>query len=116
MADPIPIACSLDADRLRGRLADIEAIGAEGLIEHARQGDRHMLRFRADAETERRLRKLIAAEAECCSFLILTLEARDDELLFSVTAPQSGQPVADELAAAFAAGSARAAARPGPIR
>lgn len=102
MTEAIPIACSLGASDLRRRLNEIAVIGAEALIDRSVDGDTHLLRFRAGAETRRRLEELVAAEAECCSFLVLSLEERDGELLLSIGAPEDGLPVAEELAAAFA--------------
>lgn len=72
------------------------------LIEHGVEGERDLLLFRSDAETRRRLEAIIAAEARCCAFLDLFLEEQGDELVLSVSDREDGQPVADELAAAFA--------------
>jgi hypothetical protein len=101
MADQPPIACSLDAGALRERLAEIEAIGTESLIDRTREGERHVLRFRADAETERRLEEMVAAESRCCAFLNLELSRRDGELNLTVVAPGGGKEIADALAASF---------------
>jgi hypothetical protein len=105
MTEGPPIACSLGASDLRQRLAEIAEISAESLIERSADGERHLLRFRSNADTLRRLEAIVAAEAKCCSFLDLSLEAQGDELVLSVSAPEGGQPVADELAAAFAGAS-----------
>jgi hypothetical protein len=96
-----PIVCSLGASDLRQRLDEIAEVGAESLIERT-DGARHLLRFRSDPETRRRLEAIVAAEAKCCSFLDLSLEEQGGELVLTVSAPQDGQPVAEELAAAFA--------------
>jgi hypothetical protein len=101
LTEALPIACSLGTSDLRRRLAEIAAIGAESLTGHQADEGRHLLRFRADSGTRRRLEEIVAAEAECCAFLDLALEERDDELLLSIAAPPDGQAVADELAAAF---------------
>jgi hypothetical protein len=106
MTDPTPIACTLGAGDLERRLAAIAEIGAESLIGRETDGGRHLLRFRADAKTRRRLEQIVAAEAECCSFLDLTLKERDAELALTIGAAGEGQAVADELAAAFGAASA----------
>jgi hypothetical protein len=106
MTEALPMACSLGASELRQRLDEIAAIGAESLIGRSEEDGRHLLRFRSDARTRRRLAAVVAAEAECCSFLALSLEQRGDELVLSIGAPEDGQPIADELAAAFAAASA----------
>lgn len=101
MTKALPIACSLDAGDLKGRLATIAEIGAASLLGREVDRGRHLMRFRSNAETRRRLEEIVAAEAECCSFLDLTLEERSGDLVLSVAAPKDGQAVADELAAAF---------------
>ncbi len=101
MTDSPPIACSLDARDLEQRLAAIAEIAESSLIGHVTDGH-HLLRFRSDAETRKRLEEIVAAEAECCSFLDLRLEERGGELTLSIASPPNGQAVADALAAAFA--------------
>lgn len=101
MTDDKPVACSLDAGELEGRLAAIAAVGGDSLISHQIEDDKHWMRFRADASTRRRLDEIVAAEVECCSFLDLSLAEEDGALLLSISAPEQGQPIADELAAAF---------------
>lgn len=101
MTEGTPVACSLGADELERRLATVSELGRAALISSRFEGGRHLLRFRASAETRRRLEDVVAAEAACCAFL--DLELRDDgpELALSIAAPAEGQTVADELAAAF---------------
>src|ERR1700749_1304587 len=101
MTEALPNASSLGAGALEKRLAAIAAIGEESLIGHATEGGRHLLRFRFDDTKRERLEEIVAAEAECCSFLALPLEERGSELILTVAAPEDGQEVADELAAAF---------------
>ncbi len=95
------LACSLDADRLGRRLAEIGAIGAEALIARKTVGGRHVLRFKESAETRRRLEEIVAAEAECCSFLDLELNETGTELVLAVAAPPRADAVAAGLAEAF---------------
>jgi hypothetical protein len=102
MTDPKPTACSLGASDLQARLAAIAEAGAAGLITHDEDAGRHTLRFRPDPTTRCRLDEIVAAEAECCSFLDLDLAERDGELVLTLAAPKDGQPIADALAAAFA--------------
>src|ERR1043165_841906 len=101
MTEETPIACSLGASDLRQRLSEIAEVGADSLIERGTVGERHLLRFRSDAKTRRRLEAIVVAEAKCCSFLDLSLEEQGAELVLTVSAPGDGQPVADELAAAL---------------
>jgi hypothetical protein len=101
--DPEPIACTLSASALPRRLEEIAALGAAALIAHEEAGGIHTLRFRRDEETRHQLEQLVDAEASCCSFLDLTIDDRDGELILTVDAPAEGRPVADELARAFSA-------------
>jgi hypothetical protein len=102
MTKAIPIACSLGAGDLERRLVAVAEIGAVSLLSRETDGPRHLLRFRPDETTRKRLEEIVAAEAECCSFLDLRLNERDGELILSIAAPRDGQAMADELAAAFA--------------
>lgn len=104
MTDPLPVACSLNASDLRRRLNEIAAIGAASLLERGEQGDRQLLRFRADAETRRRLEAVVVAETECCSFLELALAEQGGELVLAIGASGDGRTVAEQLAAAFGGG------------
>ena len=101
MTEEMPVACTLGAADLEQRLATIAEVGAASLIGREVDGERHLLRFRTDATTRKRLEEIVAAEARCCSFLDLALENRDGELILSIGAPEDGQAVAAGLAAAF---------------
>ncbi len=103
MTDPKPIACTLSESNLRRRLEQIAALGGEALIAHAEASGIHTLRFRRDEETRHQLEQIVDAEASCCSFLDLTIDERDGELVLTVDAPTGGRPVADQLASAFSA-------------
>ena len=100
-----PIACSLSADELPSRLAEMSAIGADALSSVGADGT---LRFRADAPTRERLEAIIAAESRCCSFLSFDLREDAGELALTIVAPDGAQPIAADLAAAFAAEAKRA--------
>jgi len=105
MPEDTPVVCSLGAADLRRRLAAIAAVGAESLIDRSTEGGRHRLRFHADTGTRRRLQDIVAAEAECCAFLDLSLSEEGADLVLSIAAPADGQAVADELARAFGGGA-----------
>ena len=115
MTNEDPAACSLSAGALAQRLTEIAEIGAESLISRHGEDGRHLLRFRADAATRKRLEEIVAAEADCCSFLELSLDQRGGELTLSIAAPREAQALADGLAGAFA-GSPVSAERPGPTQ
>jgi hypothetical protein len=97
------VVCSLEAGDLEERLAKIGAIGAEALLSRSAENGRHLLRFRADPEIRRQLEEIVAAEAQCCAFLDLSLQEEDGRLVLSIAAPEPGQPTADALATAFGA-------------
>lgn len=97
-----PIACSLGADDLRRRLAEIAALGNECLRGRTTEGDAQVLRFHPDPSTRRRLEQIVAAESECCAFLDLDLRQEGDELVLTISAPADAALVAADLAQAFA--------------
>ncbi|HEV7400133.1 MAG TPA: hypothetical protein VGN84_07655 [Solirubrobacterales bacterium] len=113
MTDESPSACSLGAGALEQRLAAIAEIGAGSLTSRRFEGDRHLLRFRAGGETRKRLEEIVAAEAECCSSLDLSLSEEGGELTLSIAAPRDARTLADGLAEAFARPRV-SAARSGP--
>ncbi|HSR94779.1 MAG TPA: hypothetical protein VLK56_07925 [Solirubrobacterales bacterium] len=101
MTNDTPVGCSLRAGELEPRLAAIAAIGASSLISRDVEDDRQLLRFRANGSTRQQLEDIVAAEAECCSFLDLALSEDGDELVLSIGGPKDARAVADGLAEAF---------------
>ena len=93
------IVCSLGADALPKRLAEIRAIGRESLVAVSPEG---ALRFRADRATRARLGAVLAAESACCSFLDFDSRERDGELVLTIAAPEGAEPLAFDLVNAFA--------------
>lgn len=89
MAD-LPIACSLDADELTRRQADLRAsvLARATSVEGLGQGLRW--RFSASADLMSRLGALIDAERRCCRFLRFVLHAEPDlgEVTLEVTGPE----------------------------
>jgi hypothetical protein len=100
MSPDTPIACSLSADELPQRLAEIRAIGKDALVSVRPDGT---LRFRAGESTRRRLEAIIAAESQCCAFLGFELNADEGELALTIVAPDGAEPIAADLVDAFAA-------------
>jgi hypothetical protein len=96
-----PIACSLSAAELPERLAEMTAVGRSSLLT-AETASRHaVLRFRAGADTSERLAAIVAAERECCAFLAMELRDEPGAIALTIDAPESAQPVLDDLVAAF---------------
>jgi hypothetical protein len=102
MSSETPIACSLNAEELPRRLAEIRAVGADALLEVDGGG---ALRFRNDETTRARLEEIVAAESECCAFLTFDLRATADVLELRITAPEGAEALADELVGAFKGGA-----------
>jgi hypothetical protein len=101
MTDPKPISCTLGASDLQQRRDEIAALGTASLIGHAVEDGVHTLRFRRDEGTRHRLKELAAAEAQCCSFLDLSIGDRHDELVLSIAASEGGEQLAEALALTF---------------
>ena len=92
-----PIACSLDADELRQRLAEISAIGGEALRHVQSSPGQAVLRFTADDETRVRLEAIVAAEARCCAFMDFQLVHEADATVMTISAPDGAELVLDDL-------------------
>ncbi len=99
MSSDTRIACTLSADELPKRLAEIRGIGTDALLSVDAEGG---MRFRADHGTRERLEAVIAAESSCCAFLRFDLREEGEELVLSMAAPEGAEPVARELVGAFA--------------
>lgn len=92
-----PIACTLTAAELAVRTDDTAALARRALRSRAPIPDGARLTFDAGEETERRLREIIAAEAQCCAFLHMELRRAEDELVLEITGPPGAKPIIAEL-------------------
>jgi MerR family copper efflux transcriptional regulator len=96
-----PIACSLPPAEFRTRRATIDQIARAAIVSREPIDGGVRLTFTGEDATESALRDLIAAEAECCPFLTMSLERTGDVLTLDVTGPADAQPIVAEL---FASG------------
>lgn len=101
IANPVPIACSLEPDSAQARIARWQALADRALEESARTTEGAWQRYRADPGVESELVELIALEGRCCSFLAFELTRRDDGLELHVQGPETAHAMLD----AFATGS-----------
>jgi hypothetical protein len=101
VTDPKPIACTLGKTDLRQRLDEIAALGADSLIGHESKDGVHTLRFRHEEGTRHRLEQIAAAEAQCCSFLDLSIGEHDSQLILTIAAAEGGEQLAEALALTF---------------
>jgi hypothetical protein len=100
-ADP-PIACTLGANDYRRRLDEVRALGDAALIDTESEPGRAVLRFAASAGIRARVDNIVAAEAECCSFLTMTVTDEPDVVVLTIEAPRDAALVLDELVGALA--------------
>jgi len=98
----IPIACSLDAGQLGDRIEWWRAVMAHAIGEPEPVEDG--LRIRLPSALEVEVRRLVAAESECCAFFGFDV-ARDagagvtGDVVLTVTAPPEARPLVDALLA-----------------
>ena len=72
----LPIACTLSRDGLAARLALIDALAADGLLDRTPTAAGMRVRLRDTPDIEQRTRELVAAESACCAFLDFELDRR----------------------------------------
>lgn len=104
----LPIACTLTAEEMPKRFAEMQAVGRRALLASSLTPSEAVLRFAPGETVRARLTAIIAAEARCCAFLAMTLTERDDAVVLTITGPDGAQPVLAELVAAFTAPTAAA--------
>ena len=92
-----PIACTLSSVEYAARAEQTAALARRALRSREPIPDGARLTFEASAETERHLREIVAAEAQCCAFLRLDLRTADHALVLDVTGPPQAEPIIAEL-------------------
>ena len=93
----LPIACTLTPDGMTARLALIDGLAADGLIDRTPTETGLRVRLRDTPEIERRTRALVAAESECCAFLDFDLVRDGGYLVLDVAGPEEARPVIELL-------------------
>ena len=99
----LPIACTLPADGMEARLALIETLAADGLLDRTQTASGLRVRLRDTPDIERRTRELVVAETACCAFLNFTVGHEDGALVLDISGPDEARPVIDLF---FATGAA----------
>jgi hypothetical protein len=92
-----PIACTLTAADYAARTADMAELTRRALRSREPIPSGMRLTFEAGADTERRLRDVIGAEARCCPFLRMDLRPSADALILEITGPTGAEPIIAEL-------------------
>ena len=99
----IPIACTLAPDGMTARLALIDALAADGLLDRTPTDTGLRVRLRDTPDVERRIRELVAAESKCCAFLDFELAREGGDLILDIAGPANARPVIDMFFAPEAA-------------
>ena len=84
---PQPLACRLDGNELGDRIEAWREV-VQRATSRGVEGDCVVAVYPNDAQLLGRLRELIAAEAECCSFLQFRLEETPDAILTELRLPE----------------------------
>jgi hypothetical protein len=90
------VACFLDGQAYRVRVARIQELMEQALMSRERLETSVRLRFRRDADIEMRLTALMALEQECCPFLGLELETLPGEMVLTISGPESAAALLDD--------------------
>ena len=96
-AQDAPVACTLTPADYRRRAAELSSLAARSVAERASIDGGQRLSFIDIPALERELLATIAAEAQCCAFLRMTLSRAADRLVLDITGPAEAQPIIDEL-------------------
>lgn len=96
-----PIACTLSPDGQTARLALIDRLAADGLLDRTSTGAGVRVRLRDTPGIERRVRELVAAESACCAFLDIHLVRDDGALVLDISGPADARPVIDRFFAPY---------------
>ncbi len=95
-------ACSLDGSELDDRIEAWREVVARATSRDV-DNDRVVAVYPKDAQLLGQLRELIAAEAECCSFLLFDVEETPDAIVTELRLPEGmPDPVRTRVVALFA--------------
>lgn len=108
------IACTLNLDEMRPRLAWIRQMTDQNLLSHQLDGRTLRLVYRPEAAEV--VRRVVELERVCCAFLNFTVVASEREVVLTLSAPESVGEAAPWLFAQFLPSDATTAARPAPTR
>jgi hypothetical protein len=91
----LPIACTLTAAGMAARMALIEALAADGLLDRTQTEMGMRVRLLDRPDIELRTRELVAAESKCCAFLDFRLGRENGDLVLDISGPEDARPVID---------------------
>jgi hypothetical protein len=93
--DP-PIACTLEADAMPGRLDDWQALLGKARSRSALDGGGRRVEFGADVAVED-LARLVVAEQSCCAFFAFAITVDQRGVGLEVSAPDGATEIVDAL-------------------
>ena len=93
----LPIACTLTPDGMTARMALIDALAADGLLDRTPTDTGLRVRLRDTPDIEQRTRELVAAESRCCAFLDFELGREDGDLVLDISGPEDARPVIEHV-------------------
>ncbi|WP_053227122.1 hypothetical protein [Solirubrobacter soli] len=89
---------------MTARLALIEALSADGLLDRTATERGLRVRLRDTPHIEQRIRELVAAESRCCAFLDFDLGRDGGDLVLDISGPEEARPVIELFFASETAG------------
>jgi hypothetical protein len=96
----IPIACTLSPNQTRDRMAFIDNLVSDALLDQHEIEGGIRTRFRDAPDVERRIHELVAAESSCCAFLSFAVGRDDGHLWLDITGAPEAKPAIEQFFAA----------------
>ena len=91
-----PAGCTLDASELVERIAEWREVSSQA-ISRSVEAEKITSRYPSDPELLKRLRQLIAAEAECCAFLRFTIQEGEHQTVVELAFPAEARPLIEAV-------------------
>lgn len=85
-----PDGCTLESDEMVARVAEWREVSSHALSRTV-EANRITSVYPPDAQLLKRLRNLIAAEAECCSFLEFSIRTESDRTIVLLSFPEDAR-------------------------
>lgn len=101
MQEETPIACSLNPDDRRARIATARELGERALVGLEVRDRRALLRFRGEPDG---VDALVAAESACCAFFDFAAVRDGEATELEIRTPEGGEPLLRALVAGIVAG------------
>jgi MerR family copper efflux transcriptional regulator len=91
-----PIACTLGAEAMPGRLREWQAM-LDRALERRTTATGVVMRFPRDVDTVTALASLTAREVDCCAFLTFTVKIAADGTNVTIDAPPDAVPLVHDV-------------------